>query len=343
MVTFENMFLTIIIGVVAYLFFSRNDKRKDNHAVVKGMQASRVKNTTTTNNDRPLHKFLNQPATSLQAQLGNPNRVDLSVFGHEWWIYHNRRTSYIQVGVYKGRVMSIYTMNNNKAGRGPTYTVFSRKYNFRRDIEVNTSHVSCQFHLSEKDIHVQPLISYGENWAVLSFDTFTKDLSGIWYLTPSALLMYRPYSMSYSGRLPASPAVSPDMKREAEKGMARQIFEITNVIRARHQLSPLDWDDESAGVALGHSKDMFENHYFSHTSPTRGELSHRFQRFNIPYRMIGENIAAKQVTSFAAVEGWLNSPGHRVNLLHQDFTHLGVGVYGDCYTQNFLTKLGQPS
>ncbi|WP_373370355.1 CAP domain-containing protein [Alkalicoccobacillus plakortidis] len=54
-------------------------------------------------------------------------------------------------------------------------------------------------------------------------------------------------------------------------------------------------------------------------------------------RRLGENIALNYVDGAAAVEGWLNSEGHRVNLLHEGFTELGVGVYEKSFTQNFLT------
>lgn len=346
MVTLENMILILIIGTAAYLYFSRQTTkqttRKKKQTLVKGMRASSSSNAASTSQQRPLHQLVGKPAADLMGQLGQPKRVDLSMYGHEWWIYQNQQTSYIQVGVYKDQIQSIYTMNNSKSGFGPTYHQLHSRYNFNRELQVNNSRFSCEFHLSEEDLLVRPLIQFHGHWAVLSFDKHTKELCGIWYLTTYTLLLYRPYSMSYSGHLQTLPPISQAVKKKVEQGMAMQIFETTNVIRVRHQLPAFQWDDKSAEVALNHSKDMCDNNYFSHTSPTRGELSDRFQQHNIPYQMLGENIAAKQVTSFAAVEGWLNSPGHRVNLLNRDFTHLGVGVCEDVYTQNFLTKRKQP-
>jgi uncharacterized protein YkwD len=66
-------------------------------------------------------------------------------------------------------------------------------------------------------------------------------------------------------------------------------------------------------------------------------VSDRFLSRDVPFRLAGENIAAKYIDGVASVEGWLNSEGHRHNLLHEEFTHLGVGVFQDYYTQNFMT------
>ena len=81
---------------------------------------------------------------------------------------------------------------------------------------------------------------------------------------------------------------------------------------------------------------MHDEQYFDHVSPVKGNLADRFNTGEVPFAMAGENIALKYVDGIAATEGWLNSEGHRVNLLHEEFTFLGVGVYEDYYTQNFL-------
>lgn len=63
---------------------------------------------------------------------------------------------------------------------------------------------------------------------------------------------------------------------------------------------------------------------------------------NISFKVAGENIAAQYVDGLAAVEGWLNSEGHRVNLLDESYSHLGVGVYQRYYTQNFMIPYEPP-
>lgn len=85
-----------------------------------------------------------------------------------------------------------------------------------------------------------------------------------------------------------------------------------------------------------HSNDMKENEYFSHESPTNGSLADRLKAEDVAYQMAGENIAAQYIDGIAAMEGWLNSKGHRDTLLNPDFTRLGVGVNEVYYTQNFI-------
>ena len=95
---------------------------------------------------------------------------------------------------------------------------------------------------------------------------------------------------------------------------------------------------QTADVAIGHSKDMKDNNYFSHDSPTLGTLGDRLQRGKVGFQLAGENIAAQHSDGVAALQGWLNSEGHRKNLLNEQFTGLGVGVYDKFYTQNFIRK-----
>ncbi|MDF4730304.1 CAP domain-containing protein, partial [Vibrio parahaemolyticus] len=106
----------------------------------------------------------------------------------------------------------------------------------------------------------------------------------------------------------------------------------------RHNLPLLAWDQQTADVAIGHSKDMKDNNYFSHDSPTLGTLGDRLQRGKVGFQLAGENIAAQHSDGVAALQGWLNSEGHRKNLLNEQFTGLGVGVYDKFYTQNFIRK-----
>ena len=80
--------------------------------------------------------------------------------------------------------------------------------------------------------------------------------------------------------------------------------------------------------------------YFSHTSPTYGSPFDMMKNFGISYRSAGENIAKGYATPEAVVKGWMNSPGHRANILNKSFTHIGVGYVenGSYWTQMFILK-----
>ena len=86
------------------------------------------------------------------------------------------------------------------------------------------------------------------------------------------------------------------------------------------------------------SQDMADNRYFSHTSPTYGTPFEMIRAFGLSYRTAGENIAYGQATPQAVVTAWMNSSGHRANILSSSYTQIGVGyaAKGRYWTQMFL-------
>ncbi|HQD05795.1 MAG TPA: CAP domain-containing protein [Bacillota bacterium] len=107
-----------------------------------------------------------------------------------------------------------------------------------------------------------------------------------------------------------------------------KVLELVNKERAARGLRPLQWDEELRKVARAKSEDMRDRNYFAHDSPTYGSLAEMLSTFGVKYRFAGENLAAGQKTPQEVVAGWMNSDGHRENILNPRFTHLGVG-YAD--------------
>lgn len=87
---------------------------------------------------------------------------------------------------------------------------------------------------------------------------------------------------------------------------------------------------------------MVSNNYFSHQSPTYGSPFDMLRNFKISYKTAGENIAANSSNS-GAVNAWMNSSGHKTNILNSNFNYTGIGVvsspkYGKMYVQMFIGK-----
>ncbi|MGO4887910.1 CAP domain-containing protein [Anaerobacillus sp. MEB173] len=289
-----------------------------------------------------LYDFIGDSIEGIITTFGQPDRIDPSAYGYDWYIYAEHINSYFQVGVKNGEVQTVFVIGeklpNERFQIGDSFEQIEENEIIEEKVSFTFNKNSYRFELTEDERIARPLIPIKEGvWAQLYFDTFTNEISSIRYLNSELLLMKRPYSVVYRGELYEPEPLTAEQWRQIERGSAKQIFDITNVIRVRHGLEPFQWDEKTATVAYKHSKDMFVNDYFSHTSPQFGELSDRFNSEDIRYHMAGENIAAKYVDGIAAVEGWLNSEGHRVNLLNEEFTHLGVGVYETYYTQNFFT------
>lgn len=120
----------------------------------------------------------------------------------------------------------------------------------------------------------------------------------------------------------------------------QQVVELTNSEREKHGLSPLKVDEELSKVAREKSRDMAANNYFAHNSPTYGSPFDMMQSYGVDYSTAGENIAKGQTTPEQVVNGWMNSEGHRANILNANFTHIGVGYVedGNHWTQQFIGK-----
>ena len=116
-----------------------------------------------------------------------------------------------------------------------------------------------------------------------------------------------------------------------------EVIRLVNAERAKNGLRSLAADTELSYVAHLKSSDMHDKKYFSHTSPTYGSPFQMMKDFGISYRSAGENIAMGQRTPSQVVTAWMNSPGHRANILNGSYTHIGVGFVSEGYywTQMF--------
>ena len=122
---------------------------------------------------------------------------------------------------------------------------------------------------------------------------------------------------------------------------AAEVVRLTNIEREKAGLPPLAMADDLMELALLKSRDMADNQYFSHDSPTFGKTRSLLDRDSWS-RFMGENCARGSRSAQAAVNGWMNLEGHRNNILNPQTTHIGVGVAADCYgillwTQVFAT------
>ncbi|WP_426567607.1 CAP domain-containing protein [Streptomyces canus] len=122
-------------------------------------------------------------------------------------------------------------------------------------------------------------------------------------------------------------------------GTEADVVDLTNRERARAGLRPLAVDPLLAAAARAHSEDMVARSFYSHTSPDGSRPWDRAAAAGSTRRTIGENIACGQRSPAEVVEGWMNSPGHRANILKADFTHIGVGFAGGGPAGTYWTQL----
>lgn len=122
----------------------------------------------------------------------------------------------------------------------------------------------------------------------------------------------------------------------------KEVFDLINKQRTNNGLTALKNDSEVQRVARIKAQDMVDNNYFSHTSPIYGSPFDMLKSFKISYKTAGENIAGNSSNS-SAVTAWMNSSGHKANILNSNFNYTGIGVvsspkYGKMYVQLFIGK-----
>lgn len=115
-------------------------------------------------------------------------------------------------------------------------------------------------------------------------------------------------------------------------------MQLVNAERKKAGLSGLAENAPLMKTATVKSEDMAKNNYFSHTSPTYGSPFDLMKKFGISYRAAGENIAMGQETPEQVMKAWMNSPGHRENILNPSFTKIGVGVAKNSENQYYWTQ-----
>ncbi|MDV3353304.1 calcium-binding protein [Leptolyngbyaceae cyanobacterium CCMR0082] len=107
----------------------------------------------------------------------------------------------------------------------------------------------------------------------------------------------------------------------------REVLELTNEFRAQNGLKPLVFDQSLNKAADQHSKDMAQKDFFSHQGQNGSSPADRAKNAGYESGFVGENIAAGYRSAQDVVDGWINSPGHRANLLNSNYNEIGIGYY----------------
>lgn len=142
-------------------------------------------------------------------------------------------------------------------------------------------------------------------------------------------------------------------ENQAPKGVPQEIYdvkqsyneyivcvvELVNKERQNAGLSPLAYDEQITYAATQRSYEMAAYNYFEHARPDGTSCFTVMKEYGVPYWMVGENIASGQRTPEKVMSDWMNSPGHRANILTPDFTKIGVGIAADAKGHLYWTQL----
>lgn len=119
----------------------------------------------------------------------------------------------------------------------------------------------------------------------------------------------------------------------------KQVLKLTNDYRAQNGLAELKWDADLAAVGQMHCDDMSARDYFAHKTPEGVDPFQRMDAYGIKYKWAGENLGKGYKTPEEVLQGWIDSPDHRENLLNPNFEYLGVGYNenGNYWAQEFAS------
>ncbi len=137
----------------------------------------------------------------------------------------------------------------------------------------------------------------------------------------------------------------------AQSALELEVLQRTNQVRTERGLRPLQWDALAYKAALGHAQDMLRRNFFAHQNPDGLGAAERMRAAGVLEVTVGENLASFEgypdpEIPRRSLTGWMNSPGHRANLLKPEFTHLGVALVRQgrqvMVVQNFLGRPFDP-
>ncbi|MFE4573144.1 CAP domain-containing protein [Paenibacillus chitinolyticus] len=255
-------------------------------------------------------------------RLGQPDRKDTGGSGLTWYIYNTMDYKhYLQAGIKNGRVAALYTVTGNWTEANGVTTLMN-------EAAVRTKMTGAK----AVGGTAKNAVSFETDGLNVSFYFDTNDNGKL------IGMLVQDTSMSAANSSSGTLASRSEDQRTAYE---KQTFDLTNAIRVRHGKAPFAWDASIASTARKHSEDMAVNGYFDHTNKQGLSPFDRMEKDGLKFWSAAENIASGYSGPIEVVNGWMNSSGHRKNIMG-DTTRLGVGVYfggsmNVYYTQNFYT------
>ncbi|MEC0178483.1 CAP domain-containing protein [Paenibacillus favisporus] len=137
---------------------------------------------------------------------------------------------------------------------------------------------------------------------------------------------------------PSTPSNNSGSNTADKSGYAAQVIKLVNQERAKAGLGALKENTKLSGMAMDKAKDMYSNNYFDHNSPTYGSPFDMMKKYGISYSYAGENIAKGQKDPADVMNAWMNSEGHRANILNSHYTTIGVAYYNGVWVQEFIAN-----
>lgn len=288
-----------------------------------------------------LSLYIGKSSEEWLGEYGQPDRIEPSAFAYEWWVYDAAYSNFVMVGVKEGRIVQVYAAGESTDVApyeiGQKLQDLYRFTIVQNEVTVKYGTNTYTFNLSEADMDKRLLVSFEEVYAQLYIDAAGQELEAVRFMDAETLIRHQPYDMMYAGDLLVTPTPSSTLQRSIDEANARQLIDLTNVYRLRHQRSPIHENPGASALAKQTSEEMARRD-FSSDEMAIEDLEARLQQADIQFKLAAINTASRYYDGAETVHGWFNSPSHRETLLGNQYNQLGVGVFGKYYSQILLKQ-----
>ena len=296
-------------------------------------------NTSTIDNDISLNNNhsissnfrkirLDMNIDEVKSLVGEPDRIDLSSYGFNWYVYNNYKNTFFMIGIDNNKVVGIYSNTDNNI-----------HLNEIKIDETGINYIRNNFKVEErqndeKEYDVLKMIGYN---ITLFYDIHKDYTVTSFEIIKNKYLIKRAYNFYFSKDIEKSELYTDKL----EKSLEMQMFDLINSTREKFGLKKLEYDNNNAHTsAKKHALDMKKQDYFAHNSLNGETPFDRMKKEGIQYSYAGENLACGHINAIKAHHALMNSKGHRDIILTEEFKNVGIGIefggnYLSYYVQNY--------
>ncbi|MFJ5771279.1 CAP domain-containing protein [Psychrobacillus sp. NPDC093180] len=349
----KNLFRILVAITIVLVIFIYFDNPVQENELIRGSNNSgqlipqQLPEVTEPANifDRPkegVSTLIGESSQKLIELFGKPTRVEPSGFDYEWWVYNDSFSTYKLFGITEGQITQSFAIGNDidvtPYKIGQSLTDIYRFTLVQSEVTISIDSNTYTFSLTEEDINTRILVPFDNLFAILYIDMEDQQLEAVRFTDANTLLKLRPYDILYNGTMIDVETPASSLQAAIDRANERQVVEMTNVIRHRHGLQVLESDYALQQIARGHSEEMAKNNVVINETSEIPKFSDKLKESSIEFTRAAGNTAAFYFDAGEAVNGWLNSRDHRASILGEWYTHTGVGVYSNYYTQNLIEQ-----
>ena len=317
------LFLSIIL---IYTYYLKNNSSQEFETINTELVSENIEVNSNINIDNFKNIKIGDSKENVILNIGEPSRIDYSEYNFKWYVYNEDLNKFAMVGIENDNVVAIYSngIDNNE---------IDIKLNSNKD-DIRKVHNPLEY---KKKGNTKYIINSDGQYDVFDIQ---KNYVTVFYDIHEDNKVCGYQIISKKAELTLD-GIYPKASEELQESFEAQTKDLVNTERTKKNLNILSFSKKATISSRKHSEDMMIKNYFDHTNKDNKSPFDRMEAEGIDYKSAGENIAAGQSSAIYAHHAWMNSLGHRKNILG-DYKYIGVGVifgghYNIYYTQNFYT------